>query len=111
MTKINRIIFLLSILLVILLSSCVKQDKCVKVSCNDNNPCTVDSCNSDTGLCSNTPKSCSQGNVCNKNTGQCESANGGLDKIESAINKKIPTTPTQSNKMDTIEQAIKNRLS
>ena len=110
MNKFNKTIALLPIFLVILISGCVKdvKDKCVNVSCNDGNPCTIDSCDSVTGLCSNTPKSCPEGNICNKNTGQCESATAGLDKIESAISEKIPT---QQNKMDTIEQAIKNKLS
>ena len=107
MTKMNKTIALLPIFLVVLISGCVK-DKCVNVSCNDNNPCTVDSCNSATGLCSNTQKSCPEGNTCNEKTGQCESATIGMDKIESAISEKIPTQP---NKMDTIEQAIKSKLS
>ncbi len=108
MTKTNRILILLPIFLVILLSGCVKKDKCVNVNCNDNNPCTIDSCVSGTGLCSNTPKSCTEGNMCNKNTGQCEPTTAGLDKIESAISKKIPA---QQDKMTAIEQAIKNKLS
>ena len=108
MMKNDKIVLLLFIFLVVLLSSCVKKDRCANVNCNDNNPCTVDSCNLGTGLCSNTPKSCTEGSICNKNTGQCESTTAGLDKIESAISKKIPT---QQDKMTTIEQAIKNKLS
>ena len=108
MMKTDKIILSLFIFLVVLLSSCVKKDKCAIINCNDNNPCTADSCNPGTGLCSNTPKSCTEGNMCNKNTGQCESATAGLDKIESAISKKIPA---QQDKMTAIEQAIKNKLS
>src|SRR3989344_7252676 len=107
MVKVNKIIVLLPIFLVLLISGCVK-DKCVNVNCNDNNPCTIDSCNSESGLCSNTLKSCPEGNICNKNTGQCESATAGLDKIETAISEKIPA---QQDKMTAIEQAIKNKLS
>ena len=108
MVKTNKIIVLLFIFLAILLSSCAKKDKCANVNCNDNNPCTIDICNPGTGLCSNTLKSCPEGNICNKNTGQCESTISGLNKIESAISKKIPA---QQDKMTAIEQAIKNKLS
>lgn len=45
------------------------------VDCNDNNPCTVDSCDPNTG-CANVPKSCGDGNactqdVCDPSTGAC----------------------------------------
>lgn len=40
--------------------------------CNDNNPCTIDTCNS--GTCVHTPVTCPQGQTCNQTTGQCEAA-------------------------------------
>ncbi len=38
--------------------------------CNDNNPCTTDTCNS--GTCGHTPVSCPSGQTCNATNGQCE---------------------------------------
>ncbi|GMV43166.1 MAG: hypothetical protein AMXMBFR64_48820 [Myxococcales bacterium] len=54
-------------------NACTTPDKCqsgtcvgTAVNCNDNNPCTNDSCNAATGLCQNTPVSgsCNDGNAC-----------------------------------------------
>lgn len=42
----------------------------VQRNCNDNNPCTVDSCDPQTG-CVNTPIICPQGQACNRVTGIC----------------------------------------
>lgn len=40
--------------------------------CNDNNPCTIDTCNA--GVCVNTPVTCPAGQTCNQTNGQCEAA-------------------------------------
>ncbi len=78
------------------------QDKCKDVNCNDNNLCTTDSCNSETGNCVYTPKTCPSGKQCNSQTGVCESPANVLDDIENAIDEELetctPKTCSQLNK-------------
>ena len=45
----------------------------VLISCDDGDPCTIDSCSVATG-CSNFPTPCPTGSVCNAGTGVCEVA-------------------------------------
>jgi hypothetical protein len=42
--------------------------------CDDGNPCTIDSCDPQTGRCLNTPKSCNDNNACTRDT--CDVATG-----------------------------------
>ncbi len=46
-------------------------NRCVGVTCDDGNACTVDSCESATGACSNIPLACRSGEVCDPDTGDC----------------------------------------
>ena len=88
------------------------QDKCKRVSCNDNNICTVDSCISETGSCNYQAKSCKSGQQCNIQTGVCETSINVLDKIENAIDKELDNlgTFTSNDGMDKIENAIEQAL-
>jgi hypothetical protein len=43
----------------------------VPAQCNDNNLCTTDTCNTATGVCVNTLKTCTGGKTCNPSTGRC----------------------------------------
>ena len=85
MKKIIIIIFLIA--LAVLINGC-QSDKCKNINCNDNNPCTLDSCDLNTGSCEYGAKSCPQDKKCNINTGNCEVINA-MDKIEDAIRKKL----------------------
>lgn len=88
------------------------QDKCKDVTCNDNNSCTIDSCNSETGNCIYTSKTCLSGQQCNIQTGVCETQANVLDDIENAIIKELNEsgTYTSTDGMDRIENAIEEAL-
>lgn len=68
--------------------------------CNDNNPCTVDSCSS--GSCVHTPVSCPGGQTCNSSNGQCESTpvtvtfqqgvSGYTGEVDTYLDAGAPTT-------------------
>jgi hypothetical protein len=49
-------------------------DLCAGVVCNDDNACTVDSCDPSTGLCVFTPKDCNDENACT--TDSCDAVTG-----------------------------------
>lgn len=63
-------------------------DKCKNINCNDNNPCTLDSCDTATGSCKYETKACPQDYKCNINNGNCEVLDA-MDKIEDAIREKL----------------------
>ena len=75
------------IALILFISGC-QIDRCKNITCNDNNPCTIDACDSGTGSCKYEAKTCSKDQKCNINTGNCE-ALGVIDKIENAIREKL----------------------
>jgi hypothetical protein len=39
--------------------------------CDDENPCTTDSCTDDTGVCMNIVITCPEGQSCDRETGEC----------------------------------------
>lgn len=75
------------IALALFINGC-ETDKCKNVSCNDDNLCTIDSCNSNTGSCLYEARTCPQGQKCNTDTGNC-GALGVIDEIENAIREKL----------------------
>src|SRR5436190_13034363 len=79
------------------------EDKCViydkigqcyhtKKSCDDENPCTVGSCDPENGECSETPVNCDDGDKCTSDSCDSESGQCHHDIILSC--KSIKTEPT-----------------
>ncbi|MBS3096067.1 hypothetical protein J4480_01350 [Candidatus Woesearchaeota archaeon] len=73
--------------LILFIAGC-EIDRCNNINCNDNNPCTIDTCDSNTGTCKYEAKVCPQNQKCSIDTGNCE-ALGVIDKIEDAIREKL----------------------
>jgi len=67
----KSVIFFVFIFSIVFLSGC-EENKCENVNCDDDDPCTIDFCESDTGSCINKPKICLTGDSCNQVTGKCE---------------------------------------
>lgn len=70
----------MTILLVLWILAWRARAKNTLIDCNDNNPCTIDSCTPLSGLCSNVPKVCNDNNpctddICNGQTGLCQVRN------------------------------------
>ena len=113
--KIGTTILLILIAMVVvggIVYFALPQDKCKDINCNDNNLCTTDSCNSETGNCVYTPKTCPSGQQCNSQTGVCEAPANVLDDIENAIDEELDEsgTYTSTDGMDRIENAIEQAL-
>ncbi|GEM_PF-3389950 len=70
--RLNKLLFFSIILILTVILLGCKKDECKNISCNDNNLCTIDACNPDTGSCTNKPISCVNGYYCNQETGKCE---------------------------------------
>lgn len=88
----------------------IPKDKCIEVNCNDNNPCTIDLCNSKTGDCVNNPKQCTANKGCNAKTGDCETQVNILDEIEKAILDKL-TVSIVSSPLNQTENITESNLS
>ena len=113
--KIGTMIFLILIVVVVVGGIgffVLPKDKCKDVDCNDNNPCTIDSCNSEIGSCNHQAKSCPTGQQCNIQTGVCETPANVLDKIEKVIDEELDKSGTyiSTDGMDRIENAVEQAL-
>lgn len=91
------LVFVLIIFLVFYFIILPDEEKCLNVSCDDGNPCTVDECSIRTGICYNNLKKCGSDEKCDVNTGNCEMREvityGGsgdvLDIIENAVTSEL----------------------
>lgn len=87
------------------------QGSCVPgiALCNDNNPCTTDTCDGDSGACGNVPITCSQGSdicaesLCAGNNGECQQKPVGLCASGPVVSEVLFTCDTTANSLWTFE--------
>ena len=71
------------------------------IDCSDDDPCTIDSCDPLSGICSNTPVVCDDDNVCN-GVFTCEATTGNCIQLEAPITCQQDGDICQLRQCDTI---------